>query len=175
MTDFIANIETPRSAFTSVPHRYIVGAAAELHLPAGFGIELDALYRRLSYDGRTTLGSVLTNSRTDGNAWEFPLLVKYRFPGPVLKPFVAAGAAWDTLSGLKQAVVGKPAGGDPPELANSTSRGIVIGAGLEIHALKVRIVPELRYTRWGAAHFRDLNGGVLSRRNQAEFLLGIVF
>ena len=35
--------------------------------------------------------------------------------------------------------------------------------------------PEIRYTRWGAQHFFDVNGLLHSNVNQGEFLLGITF
>jgi hypothetical protein len=49
----------------------------------------------------------------------------------------------------------------------------VIGGGVKIHALFLRISPEIRYTRWTSPHFSSylLN----SNQNQAEFLLGITF
>ena len=91
-------------------NRYIVGPEAELRLPFGFGVEFDALYRHLNYTsfhiGSNPIGSVdfLVNSSTTSGAWEFPLLAKYHFPTKIVRPYVAAGIAWDTLSGLTQTI-----------------------------------------------------------------------
>lgn len=183
LTDFMETVQSPRFGFNSNTQRYIVGATAELHLPAGLGIELDALYRRLNYEGSGSLVDVFTNNRTTGNAWEFPLLLKYRFPGLIIHPYVTAGVAWDTVTGLTQTITRTvlPSGltstttRSPEELQHSTTTGFVAGAGVDIKALILRISPEIRYTRWGSQHFTDVNGLLRSNQNQAEFLLGITF
>jgi opacity protein-like surface antigen len=183
LTDFVDTVQSPRFGFNSNTKRYIVGGTAELRLPFGLGIEVDALYRRLNYEGNGTLLDVITNNRTTGNAWEFPLLVKYRFPSkPFVRPFVDAGVAWDTLSGLTQSVTRTISTGrvtttssGAAELQKRTTTGFVVGAGLEVKAILLRLSPEIRYTRWGARHFADPNGLLESNRNQAEFLLGITF
>lgn len=185
MTDFLSTVHSGSFNFTSNTNRYIVGPTAELRLPFGIGIEADILYRHFSYTGSGVIkgtGGILQNTSTTSNAWEFPLLLKYRLPGKVVHPYVAGGVAWDTLSGLKQAItstVGSIATStttsNPPELGNSTSRGFVLGAGIGVKLLLIRISPELRYTRWGAKHFLDPNGGLSSNQNQAEFLVGLTF
>ena len=63
----------------------------------------------------------------------------------------------------------------PNELNNRTTTGFVISGGIDIKALIIHIAPEIRYTRWGARHFLDPNGGLSSNQNQAEFLVGITF
>jgi hypothetical protein len=183
LTDFIDTVQSPRFGFNSNTKRYIIGPTAELRLPFGLGVEFDALYRRLNYEGSTSLIDVFTNSRTTGNSWEFPLLVKYRFPSHIIHPYVAAGPAWDTLTGLQQSITRTvlPSNqtttttGQPAELKNTTTTGFVIGGGLDIHALVVRLSPEFRYTRWGSQQFAEPSGLLQSNRNQAEFLLGIAF
>ena len=45
-----------------------------------------------------------SNSSTTGSAWEFPIMAKYRFHAPVARPYVGAGIAFDTLSGLTQTI-----------------------------------------------------------------------
>src|SRR5215475_5974927 len=96
MTDFVdaVNQGTPNLSYVVRTNRYVVGPMAELRLPFGFGVEVNALYRHYSFSG--TPGSVTTG------AWEFPLLAKYKFKAPFVRPYVAAGVAWDKLSGLSQ-------------------------------------------------------------------------
>ena len=179
LTDFTNAVSNGRFDYTSNTQRYIVGPMVELRLPAGFGVEVDALYRRFSYNGVIT-GTGIT-SATTGNAWEFPILAKYRFPTPVARPYIAGGVAWDSLQGLKQDVrtglanAGITSSSTPTELHKSTTTGFVLGFGLDVHALIIHISPEIRYTRWGAEHFLDTNGGFHSNQNQAEFLVGISF
>lgn len=185
LTDFFESVNSGNFLVTSSTNRYIVGPSLELRLPAGFGLEVDALYRRFNYNSSYGLANFLlgTPNRTTGNAWEFPLLVKYRFSTPLIKPYVDAGLAFDTLSGLKQTVVSvaNPFGqttttnSNPNELKNSTTTGFVIGFGADIHAVVLHISPEIRYTRWGSPHFTIPNGPVISNQNQAEFLVGFTF
>ena len=186
LTDFLNSVNSGTPAnlvYNSNTNRYIFGGTAEVHLPAGFGIEFDALYRHFNYTSHSSLVDVITNNRATGNAWEFPILVKYRFPTPLVKPFLDAGITFDTLSGLKQELttivapnrVTTSSTGNPAELHNSTTAGVVLGVGLDIHAVVVHISPEIRYTRWGSAHFKIPNGSLLSDQNQAEFLIGFTF
>jgi hypothetical protein len=57
----------------------------------------------------------------------------------------------------------------------NTTAGIVLGGGIDIHLVKIHVLPELRYTRWGSAQFVDPTGLLSSTKNQAEFLVGITF
>jgi hypothetical protein len=97
-------------------------------------------------------------------------------------PFVDAGVAWDKLSGLTQTVTSvvnsvtkTSSTSSPAELANSTTRGFVLGGGVDVKALVIHITPELRFTRWGAKQFIDPAGMFNSQQNQAEFLVGFTF
>ncbi len=165
LTDFF---NTVQNISTSVPNRYVIGVMAEVRLPFGLGVEGDALYRHLNYSAQITN----FNDRVTASAWEFPILLKYRFHAPIARPYVAAGVAWDTLSGVTDTLSSLVT--SHPALANSTTTGFVMGAGLDIHALVIHISPELRYTRWGSPHF-NLSGVINSNQNQAEFLVGITF
>jgi len=184
-TDFL-NV-TEGGAYTASTQRYIVGGVAEVRLPLGFGVEFDALYRRLHYDGiglyaiPVGIGPFNTASKTTGGNWEFPLLLKYRFHFPVVRPFLDAGVAWDTLTGLKQTVTGFY----PPEPTSTTSGpsqlkqkgtvGFVAGGGVDIHAAFLHISPEIRFTRWNATQIDDALGLLRSNQNQVEFLVGFTF
>ena len=181
LTDFLNTAESGHVEYFTNTNRYILGATVELHLPFGLGLEADALYRHLNYQSTNMGVDTLTTATTTANAWEFPLLVKYRFPVKVIHPFVDAGMAFDTLQGVKQTidsfVTGKSTTAttsNPSELQNSTTKGIVIGGGLNIRLLVIHIQPEIRYTHWGEQHF-SVSGLLHSSVNQGEFLLGITF
>ncbi len=190
VNDLIDTATTSNFSYVGQTNRYIFGVTAELRLPFGLGVEVDALYRHLNYSATGTaipgIPTTLTQSlATTSNAWEFPLLAKYRFSskGP-LRPYIDGGLAWDTLQGVKQVITtGNLSTGtttttstsNPSQLNETTTRGIVLGAGIDIHALLIHLQPEIRYTRWGAQHFLDPNGGIHSSQNQAEFLVGITF
>jgi len=181
LTDFLNAAGNGVFNYTAPTQRYIIGGVAEVRLPLGFGVEFDALYRRLSYTGSGNLVDVFTTSNTTGSNWEFPLLLKYRFHFPVVKPYVDAGVAWDTLAGLKQTIsqvspVGLGSSGSvPSELKQNTTMGFVIGGGIDIHAIFLHISPELRFTRWNSAQINGDGGLLHSNLNQAEFLVGFTF
>jgi len=183
LNEFLDAAKSQQFAFNSTTNRYIVGPTAELHLPLGLGIEFDILYRHFDYNGSGTLASIVTSSSATGNAWEFPLLAKYRFPTKVVHPYVDAGVAWDKLSGLTQAITSIVAPNrtattstsDPAQLNATATRGFVMGGGLSVKVLVIHVSPEVRFTRWGAQHFVDPSGLLHSNLNQGEFLLGITF
>jgi Outer membrane protein beta-barrel domain len=172
LSDFVSATQSGTFDYTSQTQRYIIGGTAELRLPLGFAVEFDAMYRHLQYSATGELPQGLaTNTTTAGN-WEFPLLLKYRFAFPVVRPYVDGGVAWDALTGLKQTVT-QP--GNPFQVKNDGATGFVLGGGIDIHAVFVHISPELRYTRWFSAPITDVGGLLRSGQNQAEFLVGFTF
>ena len=182
LTDLL-NGTPPVVHFTAVSNtnRYIVGPTIELHLPANFAVEFDALFRHFSYQTTVAFIASYGSTTATSNAWEFPLLLKYRLPGKFVRPYIDGGVAWDRLQGLSATLTQITPGGsattktsNPQELQNTTSTGVVIGGGVDLHALFLHISPEVRYTRWTSQHF-TLADILNSNQNQAEFLLGITF
>ena len=152
------------SLYNASNQHYVIGGVAELRLPLGFGVEFDALYRHLQISNVSTSFTLAAG----GGNWEFPLLLKYRFHFPVVRPYVDAGVAWDTLTGIKQAV----------ELQRNTVMGYVAGFGVDIHAIVLHISPEIRYTRWSSQQVNVVQSSISvlqTNPNQAEFLVGITF
>jgi len=180
LTDFLNAAESGTFNYSAPNNRYIVGGTAELRLPLGLGIEVDALYRRLHFAGSGNLVDITTTSSGTASNWEFPLLLKYRFHFPVVRPYLDGGVAWDTLAGFKQTVSQIPLPVNvtllpPSELQKNTTMGIVLGGGVDIHAIFLHISPEIRFTRWNTAQIGDTMGLLRSNLNQAEFLVGFTF
>jgi hypothetical protein len=177
LSDFISAASNSEFNYTAPMQRYIVGGTAEVRLPIGFSIEFDALYRHLQLNG-TAIGILpaLASQASAGN-WEFPLLLKYRFHFPVVRPYIDGGVAWDTLTGLSTAAAQADGilTGDGVGPHHNTTAGVVLGGGVDIHALFMHISPELRYTHWTAVQVSDTLGLVHSNQNQAEFLVGFTF
>ena len=172
-TDFINTVSGQSSTVTN---RYLVGPTAELHLPLGLGIEADALYRHFNYQDILGSGAGAVTSVNTAGAWEFPLLLKYRFPGKLARPYIDAGVAWDKITGLSSTIKNSVSSGtvaNPSGQTNSSTTGFVMGAGLDVH-LVIHILPELRYTRWTNQHF-NISNVLNSNQNQAEFMVGITF
>ena len=179
LTDFVNATQNGTFNYTASTQRYIIGGEVELRLPMGLGVEFDALYRRLHYTGSGNLVDAFVTSNTTAGNWEFPLLLKYRFHAPVVRPYVEAGAAWDTLTGFKQTITSVSPAQLPGPLASDlkekTTMGVVLGAGVDIHAVFLHVSPEVRFTRWNSSQISDVNGLIHSNRNQAEFLVGFTF
>lgn len=165
--------------------RYTVGPTVELRLPFNLGLEFDALYRRFGYDQEWNLIGARTTFRTTVNAWQFPLLAKFRWEAP-LSPFLAGGISYGRLAGMKQLMdraVPGPGGAihttstssAPMELADRNAAGATFAAGFELPVPKVRVAPEVRFTHWSGDQIRERNDLVRSVRNQAEVLIGITF
>ena len=134
---------------------YLVGPVVELRLPFGFALETDGLYHAAEYD-LTTNG---IRTAVPAHAWEIPYLAKFRFPIPVLKPFVSAGGAYRTFTDL-------------PNNVTPTHNAFVLGGGLELRISRLRLSGELRWLRWGSPSNNNI---VRLSQNEGEVLFGFVF
>jgi hypothetical protein len=182
LTDTFETAREGPLAFFSKTHRSTIGPTVEFHLPLGFSIEFDALYRRINYGSDSASGNLFVATRTKGNAWDFPILLKMRASSGVLRPFVDGGPAFRHVSSLEQETTVTNISGQtvtrterPLELEERSTPGVAAGAGVEIKLGPIEISPEVRYTRWFRDTFRSGNGLLESNRNQADFLLGITF
>lgn len=169
---------------TSESKRYIVGPMIEAGLPLGFSVEFDALYHRHGY--RTAFANFAgsTFSRERANSWEFPILLKYRLPFPLVKPYVAGGYAPRTIHGSidtagftvnlqnGQATFGSGS----MKTGWGASGGPVAAIGVQLNLGPVRLSPEFRYTHWNGATIGVVGPqgyAFQSAQNQVDLLLGI--
>jgi len=173
LTDFASTVQSQNFTFNTKTDRYIIGPTADLQLPFGLGVEVDALYRHMSYTGSGVAGSIIGSGLNSGE-WEFPVLGKYRFPGKVARPFIDAGVSFDRLMGLTQSVSATASAGSPKIVNKNSTTGFVVGAGLDLHFV-IHITPEIRFTRWGSQQFVDPTGLLHSNQNQAELIVGLTF
>lgn len=173
LTDFATTVQNQNFTFNTSTDRYIIGPTAELRVPFGLGVEVDALYRHMSYTGSGLVGSI-TGSSLDSGQWEFPILAKYRFRGKIARPFVDAGVSFDKLMGVSQSVKSSISTDSPTIVNKDSTTGFVLGGGLDLRFV-IHISPEIRYTRWGSQQFIDPTGLLHSNQNQAEVLIGVTF
>lgn len=159
--------------------RYIVGPMVELRFPAGFAIELDALYTRTDFSSATGAAGSIITAPFDANSWEFPIMLKKKFGGAnavaaSVRPFVGAGASFRRLSGLGN--IGDFITGGNSDDVDKNNTGFVIGGGVEIRALFLKIAPEFRYTYWGSENFvQGLSNVFTTNKSQGQFLVGLYF
>lgn len=160
---------------TKQDHIYTIGPYAELHLPIGFSLEADLLYKK---SGATFTSAVVSNPFFTGSAtrqfnfdsFDVPILAKKRFgeKGIFFRPFLEGGLANRYSTGLPSS----------SSLADPTSagthggwqEGIVLGAGMEFKVLILKVSGELRWTRFG-----NISSSTIPKinANQAEFLIGV--
>ncbi len=134
---------------------FIVGPYVELRLPAGFSLEADALYQ----------SGIYSAIPSGGSEWQFPILAKYKFAKGPLRPFLDGGISFSHITDIPNI----------PDLNHNSNFGIVAGAGLEIHAVFLRISPEVRYTGKTLKNIQNPLGLYESNRNQVAFLVGLGF
>lgn len=141
---------------------YIVGPFVQLRLPFGLAVEADGLYRPLSFASNTQLPNLNYGFSSRFITWEFPILAQYRFRFPIVSPYIEGGPSFRTTTTNTQYL---------------SNRGLAFGAGVNIHALLVRVSPEIRYTRWESDASAIAATGVpaYSNQNQVEFLVGLAF
>ncbi len=135
----------------------IIGAYAEVRLPARFAIEGDVIYQ-------TDLG-LITPFASSGSQWVFPIVAKYRFTNGIVRPYVEGGLAFSHLSDVA----------DITSLNHKTNFGVVLGGGIEFKFLFVRISPEVRYYGYTLKNIQSVTGLYESNRNQAVFQVGFGF
>jgi hypothetical protein len=175
LTDALTAVETNSLGYTASTNRYVIGPYIDIHLPASFSVEVDALYR--SYDftqafvvptptGATPVGGSSAASfalTTSVSSWEFPVMLKKKMLSGPIRPYIEGGPVFNHVS-VNQV----------PELIHSSDGGITVGGGVEIHALVVRISPEVRYEGFLLRNFSS-DGVLQSNRNQVLFMVGIGF
>jgi Outer membrane protein beta-barrel domain len=136
---------------------YIVGPMVELKLPFHLSVEADALYRPLTVT--TNASNVIISS--DRATWEFPILAKYHFAFPIVSPYIEAGPSFRTSASA---------------ISYLSNSGVTVGAGVDVHALVLRISPEFRYTHWSSDSSPIVgNPYISSKQDQVEFLVGFSF
>ena len=156
----------PAYAFhSSDAGNYLIGAMAEIRLPLNMAVEADGIYRPLNF--RSYISSVPGSASSAPSntvvTWQFPLLLKYRARAlaPNVRPLLEAGPSFRAASNLND--------------TSPSNHGITAGIGIEAHALRLRIAPAFRYTRWA----RDRSAANLvpprSNPNQAEAMIGLSF
>jgi len=134
---------------------YLIGPTVEVRFPLGFAFEVDGIYRGSDYQVNT--GAARTN--TTVNSWEIPYLLKFRFPIPLLKPFISAGGAYRTFTSI-------------PSNTTPTHNGVVAAGGLELRISRLRASAEVRYLHWNGS---SVNNFARLAQNQGEVLFGIMF
>lgn len=163
---------------------YVLGPAVGVDLPLGFGVEVDALYRREGYE--TGYGNFAYSifSVERANSWEFPLLAKYRLPLPFVKPFVEVGYAPRLIRGTISSIGTTYFPQQLPTQSGTyktdwpVSQGIVAGGGVRLGIGVFQIAPTVRYTHWSNSAVSGYYGdgpAWAGSRDQVDIMVGIAW
>lgn len=152
--------------------RWTVGPTAEVRLLGNLSLEFDALFR--GYRQQQSFGAYIgagpsgpgdvafsSSFRQDAKEWDFPLLLKYRLKTGPLHPFFDAGFEFAHVSSdftssttcLGTADACNASGLSSffqPQSSYSSSvnrRGPAAGIGVEFKYGRLKIAPEVRYTK----------------------------
>lgn len=171
---------------------YTIGATVEYHLPRRMAVEVDALYQRA---GDRSMGCAFTPcsySQLRAGIFEFPAQLKFRLlrRAPAT-PFVAGGLAYRRVRTATGTALSWRTGPIVPNevvdytvhrssISNPAENhvGGVAAGGVEFRIGRLRLAPELRYTRWNARYWEFFGSRGFftgSNLNQVEGLLGVTF
>jgi hypothetical protein len=166
--------------------RHLVGPAVQFDITHSLFLDVAALYTRLQLQGgaRSTVGPSFSTQRT-GNAWEFPILPKYRLLQRSIAPVVGAGPSFRRLAmqGENTTIPLSPSPGQPVTAVATIADtrwgiGLCLAAGVEFRTRVVRFSPEIRYSRWSSqSPCRECGPYTLplARESSTVLLLGISF
>jgi hypothetical protein len=167
------------------------GVTAQAAITGRFAVSGSVLLRRIGYEMATTVTTgtttITTNTKhedTRGRLLDVPVVLRYyskdrHDPGP--RWFVEGGGAFRNLSQARTSIDTTDNSGTntccqvgPASPRHRSLRGFVGGAGLQlIDPVGVRVVPEVRYTRWTGDLFNNLT--TRTRRDQLEAIISLTF
>ena len=179
LTDAFSTSRGDRVSYSSVTRRYTVGPTAEIGLPlAGLSLEMDALYRRIGWNGSGIATPLFEGFQSTARfgAWDFDALMKRRIGGQGIHPYAGAGAAFRRLFTTRANYVFP----SPPsflteqltaELGHKNIAGLVLSGGIETGGGALRTAAELRYTRWLMNNVHESIPNLSTQANQIEILV----
>jgi hypothetical protein len=186
--------------YTTTPasQRIGFGLTVQLAVSQRFAINGGGYLRRIGYkmtsdiiegtdDPNTTVDErthTVKHEDTRSRVFDFPLMIRYygkdrHESGP--RWFVQGGGAVRKVSHVRSAVdqtvnSGTPECCDftPAHTERRTVYGVIGGVGLQFNdPIGVRVIPEVRYTRWMANTFNTLSS--ISQRHQVEAMISLTF
>lgn len=176
------------------------GVSGQVSVTDHFAVTIGGYYRKIGYQFLTTVttttnvlegstvipttASTIAHEDTRAHAFDFPVLLRYfgksrHTPGP--RWFVEGGAAYRYVTHLKSSEDTTDDTGvntcctfTPVPPQHTTSAGLVVGAGLQlIDPVGIRVIPEVRYTRWENQIFDNFT--THTQRNQLEASITLSF
>jgi hypothetical protein len=167
-----------KGTFLPATAHYTLGPALDLHLIGPFHLSMNALYQPFSFQQSYYLGTP-ADAKTTGSLWQFPILLRYRILRGPVHPFLSLGPAFQLAGNITQRYQSLL---DPGPLITHplpnrrVIAGIAAGAGIELSIWRLHVLPEIRYTRWGAENYDfTQTNHVGTNLNQFQLLVGLAF
>lgn len=201
-TNTVTNSATVNTMYqtTNASSRIGYGLTAQVAVTDRFAVAIGGILRRAGYTLNTTVTtntptvvsgivttvttSTINHEDTRANFVDIPAMVRFysksrHDPGP--RWFVEAGAAWRKAENIRTSMSFTDASSvlscctnTPITPAHGSSIGIVAGAGVQVaDAFGIKVVPEVRYTRWMSPIFDALT--TRTQQNEIAAGLSIVF
>jgi hypothetical protein len=180
-------------SYNSQNQRFLIGPAVEFRMLTNAAIEIGALYRRVNFESHSVRyypyapereGARGGSSSTSASIWEFPVLFKYRVPVRSAHPYVSAGPSLSYVARIRTSLTCFDFIGpcrslgvidEAMELRSRSTAGVVLGAGIELAASRIRLSPEIRYVHYSRRAFEATSGLLRSNTSRIHLLLGISF
>lgn len=157
----------------------LIGPTLQIHW-SRVTLEIDALYRGYNTRASGNLLGLSFENRSDGRAWEFPVLIKRRFyPEAKVRPILGAGVAVRYIG--QRSVLSTPFIPNTTQSSAQTNYvfGVPLAAGIEFRGNRFRFTPEFRYIFWApdnSAFPVGSQGGIFqSNKNQFQLLASFTF
>jgi hypothetical protein len=161
LTDFTED----HAGVTKQDHVYTIGPYAELHLPLGFSLQGELLYKRSGATLLSATEAVVNPRQFSMDSFTVPILLKKRLGAQAVlfHPFLEGGLANRYSTGL-------PADTTGTATTSGWQEGLVLGGGVETKVLMLKLSGELRWT-----HYGNIDAHALPKlnANEAELLFGL--
>jgi hypothetical protein len=185
------------SATTAGTERFGPGITLQFGILERFALNLGLLRRRVSYvhnmdrlvglDNTSTAADerqlTSTNESTEAYFWDLPALIRFYGKDHSERGhrwFAEVGATMRQVRSIRTTVniinpdASTATNTTPANIAKKNLLGATAGFGAQlIDPLGIRVVPEVRYTRWMGSNFSNLSVG--GRRDQIEGVISFTF
>lgn len=160
---------------------HIAVTASAIYRKAGFKLDTTTSTSTTSA-GVTTITVTGKHEDTRAVTYEIPVMVRYYVKSRFSKPplffaeagydFMKASNVHTSFSTIDSKGANACCTAGDPDVANRMARGVVAGLGvLFVDPIGIRVVPEVRYTRWQKDMFHNLSA--VSQKNQIEAVISL--
>ena len=175
----VTNLLEAREGTVSKTSRYTFGPDLRIGLLHDFAVDINLLHKRAEF------GFESDPARAAIRRLEFPVQLRYRFPGAGLRPWIQVGMSFNRVVGVTGSHPCRQPGLDERfyclagvpaiEMRHRTTHGPVLGAGVEFRKNRLQLDSEIRVTRWVDRNFGTRESPLQSNLTQIEVLVAVRF